>query len=72
MLQPARLVMLNVAVPPTARSTEALMFPAPLVGQDDPTEAVQLQAAPVNTAQLVSLTVAPVTGVGPLFVATMV
>ena len=58
------------AVPPLARFTLAEMLPLPLAGQLEPTLATQLQLPNVRLAGAVSVTVAPVTALGPLFVAT--
>src|SRR3954447_22197503 len=62
----------NVAVPPERRLTEAAMLPVPEAGQDEPLEAVQVQAAPVKAAGKVSATEAPTTSEGPLLVTTIV
>jgi hypothetical protein len=48
------------------------MSPLPLAGQLLPAEATHVHAAPEIVAGNVSDTVAPVTALGPLFVATMV
>ena len=65
-------VAVKVAVPPTSRSTAALGFPLPLAGQLEPAEAVQVQLTPVISAGKTSVTVAPVTPLGPAFVTTIV
>src|SRR5439155_1715119 len=62
----------NVAVPPLSRFTLAAMLPLPLAGQLDPALAAQVQAPIVRPAGAVSVTVAPVTALGPLLVVTMV
>jgi hypothetical protein len=62
----------NVAVPPFARATAALIFPEPLAGQLEPDEATQLQVADVIADGMVSTTVAPATADGPLFLVTIV
>src|SRR5664279_4358725 len=65
-------VSVNVAVPPTSRFTDALMFAVPVAGQLLPGVAAQVHVTPVSTAGTRSVTVAPMTALGPLFVATMV
>jgi hypothetical protein len=65
-------VRVNVAVPPGARLTVALMFPLPDAGQLDPAVAVHVQVAPESTPGTVSATVAPVAVDGPAFEATIV
>ncbi len=65
-------VTVKVAVPPLSRSTLALMSPAPLAGQAEPPLALQVQVAPVSCAGSTSVTVAAVTALGPLLVATIV
>src|SRR5438132_9675011 len=62
----------NVAVPALSRFTLAAMLPVPLAGQLDPALAAQVQAPIVKPAGAVSVTVAPMTALGPLLVATMV
>src|SRR5437764_1330494 len=66
-------VTVKVAVPPLARLTVARMLPVPLAG---PVEFVPaytaVQEALVIAAGRVSVTVARVTKLGPLFVTTMV
>src|SRR5262245_48355983 len=62
----------KVAVPVASRLTMALMFPVPLAGQVDPAEAVQVQVTLVRSAGKVSVTAAPITGLGPALPATMV
>jgi hypothetical protein len=65
-------VAVNVAVPPTGRSTdEVLMFPVPDAGQLDPAEGTHVHETPVNEAGNASATLAPTTHVGPLFAATI-
>jgi hypothetical protein len=61
-----------VAVPPLSRVTLWLMFPDPLAGQLDPADALHVQLTPVRLAGKVSVTVAPVTLLGPLLVTVMV
>ena len=64
---------LNVAVPPTARSTALVeMFPDPDAGQLLPTLAAQVQVQALRDTGKVSLTDAPVTGLGPPFDAVIV
>ena len=65
-------VAVKVAVPPTSRLTGALMFPEPLAGQLDPAEAAQVQVTPESCAGMLSVTVAPVTALGPALLATIV
>ena len=61
-------VAVKVAVPPTARFTVVAMLPLPLAAaQLEPAEAVQVQVTPVRLAGKVSVTEAPVTGLGPAF-----
>ena len=59
---------LKVALPPTSKSMVVLRSPDPLVGQDDPAEALQVHETPVSVAGNVSVTVAPATSFGPLLV----
>ena len=66
-------VSVNVAVPPAARLTVALMLPEPPAGQLEPVPAAtHVHVAPPNTTGNVSVTVAPVTNDGPALVATIV
>jgi hypothetical protein len=65
-------VSVNVAVPPTARSTTALMSPLPPAGHVDPALAAQVQVAPVSDAGRRSWTTAPTEADGPALVATIV
>ena len=65
-------VAVNVAVPPASRLTAALMLPLPLAGQLDPADAAQVQAPPESCAGKLSVTVAPVTALGPALLATIV
>src|SRR5437763_1561421 len=63
----------KVAVPPTARLTLALMSPEPLAGPLEPVPVyVAVQAALVMPNGRASVTVAPVTALGPLLVTTIV
>jgi hypothetical protein len=62
----------NVAVPPASRLTAALMLPLPLAGQLDPADAAQVQVTLESCAGKTSLTVAPVTVLGPALLATIV
>jgi hypothetical protein len=65
-------VRLNVAWPALARSTSALMSPVPLlVVQADPTVAVHVQVTPVSCDGTTSVTVAPLTGLGPPLATTI-
>jgi hypothetical protein len=61
-----------VTVAPTGRFTVSVMFPVPLPLQVAPPAGAHVHAAPRSDAGGVSVTVAPVTAVGPLFVATIV
>src|SRR2546430_17622020 len=65
-------VTVNVAVPPLVRSTSAVTFPLPLAGQAEPAEAAQVHVGLVNCAGKMSLTVAPMTALGPALLATIV
>ena len=66
-------VTVNVAVPPTSRFTAAVTPEGPpLAGQLDPADAVHVHVKLLNAAGSGSLTVAPVTTLGPRFVATIV
>jgi hypothetical protein len=63
----------NVAVPPLATVTLVAIDPLPLAaGQLEPDEAVHVQLTPLRTAGKVSLTVAPVTALGPPLLTTSV
>jgi hypothetical protein len=62
----------KVAVPPLSRLTLADMLPLPLAGQLEPALATQDQVPIVSPDGAVSATVAPVTALGPLLVATIV
>src|SRR5712671_208326 len=62
----------KVAVPPLSRLTAAAMLPLPLAGQLEPAEAAQVQAPKVRLAGALSVTVAAVTALGPLLLATRV
>ena len=62
----------KVAVPPDSRLTSTDRSPLPDAGQDEPGEAIQVHVAKVRPVGAVSFTVAPVTGLGPALVATMV
>ena len=59
-------------MPAAGRFTTWLMLPEPLAVHEEPAEAVQVQVTPVRLAGNVSATVAPVTAVGPAFLATIV
>src|SRR2546426_337996 len=65
-------LMVNVAVPPARRLTEAEMSPEPEAGQLEPAEATHVQVMAWSFEEKVSVTVAPVTSEGPLFVTTTV
>lgn len=63
----------NVAVPALAKLTVALMLPVPLaLPQLEPLDATQVQETLVRIAGTLSITVAPVTGLGPSFVTVIV
>ena len=62
----------NVAVPFTGRFTLALMLPEPDAGQLPPLPPAHVHVQPGNAAAKLSVTVAPVTPVGPALLATMV
>ena len=63
----------KVAVPPTAKSTVALILPVPLAEpQLEPLDAVHVHVALVRVAGKLSATAAPETALGPLLLATMV
>lgn len=60
-------------MPPEARLTVVAMLPVPEAApQLDPPDATQFHVAPVREGASVSITEAPVTDDGPLFVTTMV
>ena len=65
-------VTVNVAVPPLSRSTLSARFPEPLAAQLEPALATQVQLALESEAGKLSVTVAPVTALGPAFDATIV
>lgn len=59
-------------MPLTARFTAVLMLPVPVgAPQLEPAEAVQVHVALLNVAGSMSVTVAPVTAIGPLLVTTI-
>jgi hypothetical protein len=62
----------NVAVPPTGRSTEALMLPLPDAGHVAPPLTEQVHVAPVSAAGNVSVTFDAGAADGPAFDATIV
>src|SRR3989442_135031 len=63
----------NVAIPPTGRLTVVPMSPLPEAEpHEPPAEPPQVQLTPVRVAGMVSVTVAPVTELGPAFEATLV
>jgi len=62
----------NVAVPFTGRLTLALMFPEPEAGQLPPLPPAQVHVQLCSGDAKVSVTVAPVTLLGPALLATMV
>src|SRR4051794_5273748 len=62
-----------VALAPEGRLTPALMLPLPgAVTHLPPFDPAQVQVTPVSCAGIVSVTIALLTAVGPLLVATMV
>ncbi len=66
-------VSVNVTLPPLGRSTVVLMSPAPdAAAQAAPALGAQVQVAAVSCAGSRSTTAAPVTALGPAFVATIV
>src|SRR2546422_4346659 len=65
-------VAVKVAVPPASKLTLALRLPLPLAGQLDPADAAHVQVTPASCAGKTSLTVAPVTALGPALLATIV
>lgn len=65
-------VKLNVAVEPGNKLTVVLMLPLPVVApQLAPTDGVQVQLTLVSLVGTISVTVAPFTVLGPLFLTTM-
>lgn len=66
-------VSVKVAEPPTSRFTAALILPVPFaVPQLEPDDAVQVHDAFVSVLGKLSVTVAPVTALGPALLTTMV
>ena len=65
-------VSVKVAVPSTRRFTLASMAPVPEAGHEEPAEAAQVQVTPVRSGGGVSVTVAPVTALGPALPTTIV
>src|SRR5919198_1251548 len=65
-------VAVNVAVPPLRRFTLAFRLPLPDAGQLDPADAAQVQVTPFTCAGKLSVTVAPVTALGPALLTTIV
>jgi len=61
-----------VSVPPERMLALSAMFPEPLAAQLEPAEAEHVQETPVSVPGKVSLTVAPVTWLGPLLVTVIV
>ena len=62
----------KVADPPAARSIVVAMSPVPVAGHDEPGVAAQLHEVLVSPAGMVSSTVTPLAGSGPLSVTTTV
>jgi hypothetical protein len=71
---PAAIVPLaeKVTLPPTSTFTALLMLPLPLAGQLDPGDALHVHVTPLSMPAKVSVTVAPVTSLGPALVTVMV
>src|SRR5882762_2360173 len=65
-------VAVNVAVPPASRLTLAFRLPLPLAGQLEPADAAQVHVTPDTWAGKLSVTVAPMTPLGPTLLATIV
>src|SRR5204863_9961868 len=65
-------VSVYVTLAPTGRLTVSAMLPAPDAVHVPPPAPTHVQLAPLNTAGNVSVTVAPVTLLGPAFDATIV
>jgi len=65
-------VAVNVAVPPLSRLTPAFKSPLPLAGQVDPADATHVHVTLATWAGKLSVTVAPVTALGPALLATIV
>lgn len=68
----AAVVIVKVADPPAARSIVVLTSPVPLAGQDEPGDAEQTHVVLPRPAGMVSRTVTPLAGSGPLSVTTTV
>jgi hypothetical protein len=58
----------NIVLPPTSRSTDSLRSPDPFAAHEEPADAMQVHVMAVSSAGKVSMTEAPVTSFGPLFV----
>src|SRR2546425_20401 len=65
-------VAVNVAVPPASRLMLALRLPLPLAGQLEPADAAHVQVTPETWPGKLSVTVAPVTALGPALLTTIV
>src|SRR5947208_1110747 len=65
-------VAVNVAVPPLSRLTPAFKLPLPLAGQVDPADATHVHVTLATWTGKLSVTVAPVTVLGPALLATIV
>jgi hypothetical protein len=65
-------VTVKVTLPPLGISTVVLMLPVPDAVHAAPALGAQLHVAPVNCAGSTSTSVAPVTSLGPLLLATIV
>src|SRR5262245_58332702 len=68
----AVVVTVKVTLPPESRFTPCEMLPLPFAAQLEPAVAEQVHVAPVSAAGKLSVTVAPVTALGPAFDATIV
>jgi hypothetical protein len=70
---PMRATRVNLAVPPTSKSTVVATLPVPVASPHaDPAEATHVHVASVSAAGSVSVTAASVTTLGPLFLTTIV
>src|SRR5919197_3985011 len=62
----------NVTVPPDSTLMLVFRFPDPLAGQLEPADAAQVHVTPETCAGKLSVTVAPVTALGPALLTTIV
>src|ERR671930_246993 len=65
-------VAVKVALPPESRLTLAAILPLPEAGQLEPADAAHVQVTPETCAGKLSVTVAPVTALGPALLTTIV